>query len=116
MIQNNFTKTTDLIHRAMDASLIRENIIANNLANQEVPNFKRSNLVFESELKKALDSEKPFSGQEDGVFPYANNFFKRFYAYNTFDCCNLLMYHACNNDKKTGTRKFPFPVWLFLAA
>ncbi len=58
MIQNNFTKTTDLIHRAMDASLIRQNIIANNLANQEVPNFKRSDLAFESELKKALDSEK----------------------------------------------------------
>lgn len=55
---NNFMKTTDLIHRAMDASLIRENIIANNLTNQEVPNFKRSDLAFESELKKALDSEK----------------------------------------------------------
>jgi flagellar basal-body rod protein FlgB len=58
MIENNFTKTVDLLHRAMDASLIRRNVIANNLANAEVPNFKRSEVNFESELKKALDTEK----------------------------------------------------------
>ncbi|MDR2404115.1 MAG: flagellar basal body rod protein FlgB [Spirochaetaceae bacterium] len=55
---NNFTKTVDLLHRAMDASLIRRSVIANNLANAEVPNFKRSEVNFESELKKALETEK----------------------------------------------------------
>ena len=58
MIVNNFTKTVDLLHRAMDASIIRRDVIANNLANSEVPNFKRSELNFESQLKRALDSEK----------------------------------------------------------
>lgn len=58
MIQNNFSKTVDLLHRAMDANLIRRDVIANNIANAEVPNFKRSSVTFESELKKALDSEK----------------------------------------------------------
>ena len=58
MITNSFTKTVDLLHRAMDASIIRRDVIANNLANSEVPNFKRSSLNFESQLKKALDSEK----------------------------------------------------------
>jgi flagellar basal-body rod protein FlgB len=57
-IANNFSKTVDLVHRAMDASLLRREVIANNLANAEVPQFKRSDLTFESELKRALDSEK----------------------------------------------------------
>ncbi|MDR3160409.1 MAG: flagellar basal body rod protein FlgB [Spirochaetaceae bacterium] len=57
-IGNNFTKTVDLVHRAMDANLIRRGVIANNLANAGVPNFKRSEVNFESELKRALDTEK----------------------------------------------------------
>ncbi|MDR2363137.1 MAG: flagellar basal body rod protein FlgB [Spirochaetaceae bacterium] len=57
-IENNFTKTVDLVHRAMDANILRRSVIANNLANAEVPNFKRSDLNFESELKRALETEK----------------------------------------------------------
>lgn len=57
-IENNFTKTVDLVHRAMDANILRRSVIANNLANAEVPNFKRSELNFESELKRALETEK----------------------------------------------------------
>jgi flagellar basal-body rod protein FlgB len=53
-----FEKTIDLVHRAMDASVVRRNVIANNIANAEVPNFKRSEVNFESELKRALDSEQ----------------------------------------------------------
>jgi flagellar basal-body rod protein FlgB len=56
-VNNNFTKTVDLLHRAMDASSIRQAVIANNIANADVPNFKRSNVNFESELKRALDTE-----------------------------------------------------------
>jgi len=55
---NTFAKTVDLLHRAMDASTVRRQVIANNLANANVPNFKRTNVNFESELKRALDSEK----------------------------------------------------------
>jgi len=42
----------------MDASLIRRDVISNNIANADVPNFKRSVVNFESELKRALNSEK----------------------------------------------------------
>lgn len=40
---------------------MRQDIIANNLANAEVPGFKRSDLSFESELKRAVESgqQKP---------------------------------------------------------
>jgi flagellar basal-body rod protein FlgB len=55
---NTFAKTVDLLHRAMDASLVRRQVIANNLANANVPNFKRTIVNFESELKRALDTEK----------------------------------------------------------
>jgi flagellar basal-body rod protein FlgB len=58
MIQNSFTKTTDLIHRALDANTVRRTVLADNLANAETPNFKRTDVNFESQLKKALDSEK----------------------------------------------------------
>jgi len=54
---NTFARTIDLLHRAMDVSTVRRSVIANNLANADVPNFKRSIVNFESELKKALDSE-----------------------------------------------------------
>ncbi|MFP3088773.1 flagellar basal body rod protein FlgB [Treponema sp. TIM-1] len=57
-IENNFTKTVDMIHRGMDVNLLRRSVIANNLANAEVPNFKRSEVNFESELKRALETEK----------------------------------------------------------
>jgi flagellar basal-body rod protein FlgB len=58
MISNNFEKTVDLLHRAMDANAIRYGVIADNLANSGVPNFKRSDVNFESELKRALDTAK----------------------------------------------------------
>jgi flagellar basal-body rod protein FlgB len=58
MITNNFEKTVDLLHRAMDASLIRRDVIAHNMSNSQVPNYKRQVVNFEAELKRALDTEK----------------------------------------------------------
>jgi len=55
---NTFARTIDLLHRAMDVSTVRRQVIANNISNADVPNFKRSVVNFESELKKALDTEK----------------------------------------------------------
>jgi len=54
---NTFARTVDLLHRAMDASMVRRQVIANNMANAETPGFKRTNVNFESELKRALESE-----------------------------------------------------------
>ena len=55
---NDFTRSVDLLQRAMDASSLRYQVTANNLANSEVPNFKRTEVNFESELKRAFDSEE----------------------------------------------------------
>jgi len=58
VFMNSYAKSVDLLHRAMDANVVRRSVIANNIANAGVPNFKRSIVNFESELKRALDTEK----------------------------------------------------------
>ncbi|HUV08593.1 MAG TPA: flagellar basal body rod protein FlgB [Spirochaetia bacterium] len=57
-----FGKNLDIMKRTMDVALLRRDVIANNLANSDTPHFKRTVVNFESELKRALDSEniKPF--------------------------------------------------------
>lgn len=56
-VDNSFGKNMELLHRAMDVSLYRRSVIADNLANADTPNYKRSVVNFEAELKRALDSE-----------------------------------------------------------
>lgn len=55
---NSFTRSVDLLSRAMDVNSLRYQVSANNIANSEVPNYKRQTVSFESELKRAFDSEK----------------------------------------------------------
>ncbi|MBR6582162.1 MAG: flagellar basal body rod protein FlgB [Treponema sp.] len=54
---NSFSRSVDLLQREMDVTSLRYQVSANNLANAEVPNFKRSVVNFESELKRAFESE-----------------------------------------------------------
>ena len=53
-----FGKNLAILTREMDVSVLRRDVIANNVANANTPNFKRSVVNFESQLKRALDSEK----------------------------------------------------------
>lgn len=53
-----FGMTTGILKRAMDVSMLRRDVIANNIANADVPNFKRSTVNFESSLRQALASEQ----------------------------------------------------------
>ncbi len=55
---SDFGKSVALLQRAMDVSVLRRQVISNNIANADTPNFKRSTVNFESELKRALDAEK----------------------------------------------------------
>ncbi|NIZ40047.1 flagellar basal body rod protein FlgB [Entomospira entomophila] len=59
MINGNsgFERTLGILEKSLSANVQRKNIIANNLANVDTPNFKRSDLNFEAELKRALDYE-----------------------------------------------------------
>jgi flagellar basal-body rod protein FlgB len=53
---SSFAKTLDLLNRGMDVAMLRDTVYADNLANQDVPNFKRTEVNFEAELQKALNS------------------------------------------------------------
>ena len=55
---NTFTRSIDLLQREMDVTSLRYQVSANNLAMSEVPNFKRSTVNFESEIKRAFESEE----------------------------------------------------------
>jgi flagellar basal-body rod protein FlgB len=56
-----FGKNLDILKRAMDVSALRREVIADNIANSDTPNFKRTVVTFESSLKRALDSERAVS-------------------------------------------------------
>ena len=55
---NSFGKSLEILHRTMDATTLRRRVIADNIANADTPNFKRSDVNFEAFLKRALESEK----------------------------------------------------------
>ena len=92
---NSFQKTDDLLHRAHDVNTLRYTVSANNLANSEIPDFKRTTVNFETELKRALDSEKRSAGQfqlavtdprhikSDGVIDYRSVSPRRVLDYTT---------------------------------
>ena len=54
---NDFTRSVELLHKSLDVTSLRYQVSANNLSMSEVPNFKRSVVNFESELKRALDNQ-----------------------------------------------------------
>lgn len=56
MGMNSFFNSVELLQKAMDVTTLRYQVTANNLANSEVPNFKKQYVNFESELKRAFES------------------------------------------------------------
>ncbi|MDH4128068.1 MAG: flagellar basal body rod protein FlgB [Spirochaetota bacterium] len=59
-LETSLMKTQDLLNRAMTAESMRWSVINNNIANADTPNFKRSEVVFESELQRALKNENHY--------------------------------------------------------
>jgi len=77
-----FGRTVDILQRNMAVSTLRRQIIANNLANVETPNFKRSALNFEAQLARALASEK--QPESIGVLTHRNHIpFRRHIDYRS---------------------------------
>jgi len=55
MFDNGKLMTTNyLLERGLDVESLRRKVIANNIANVDVPHFKRSEVNFESELKRVI--------------------------------------------------------------
>ncbi len=59
LLNSDFMQTQDILQRAMSGSIIRQDVIADNIANADTPHFKRREVTFESELRRALRSYDP---------------------------------------------------------
>lgn len=57
-LNNSYGRVVDIVHRTMDVTSLRRNVIADNIANSDTPNFKRSNINFEAQLQRAFESQK----------------------------------------------------------
>lgn len=61
LFSNSLTmKSIGILENGMDAAMLRRKVLANNIANVDVPHFKRSEVVFESEMKRAIDDTNQF--------------------------------------------------------
>lgn len=64
MINTNAFDYINVLDKAADASWLRNDAIANNIANVDTPGYKRQDVDFESELKRALKYSKYTSMDE----------------------------------------------------
>lgn len=58
MINTNAFDYINVLDKAADASWIRNEAITNNIANVDTPGYKRQDVSFENELRKALGSSR----------------------------------------------------------
>lgn len=51
------TSTIQILEKALDATSLRNGVISDNIANVDTPGYKRSDVSFEDELKKAMGND-----------------------------------------------------------
>lgn len=66
MINSNTFDYINVLDKAADAAWIRNDVLANNIANVSTPGYKRQDVEFESELKRALKHSK-YTSMDDKV-------------------------------------------------
>lgn len=54
MLNSNVFNYINVLDKAADASWMRHDVISNNISNGDTPGFKRQDVAFEAELKKAI--------------------------------------------------------------
>lgn len=58
MLEKLFNSPTQwMLNKSMDVAALRNEVIADNIANVDTPKFKRREVIFEENLKKALQSD-----------------------------------------------------------
>ena len=55
------------IEKAMQGSLLRQQVLANNIANANTPGYQRSDVDFQSALAQAFSSGSPSTGQLEQI-------------------------------------------------
>jgi flagellar basal-body rod protein FlgB len=67
-----FGGTIRILERSLDLRSERHNIILSNIANIDTPNYKAKDIVFESELKKSMESNIPLQTTNVNHMPVGN--------------------------------------------
>ena len=66
-------RSINLMQKAMDATILRNQVINDNIANATTPNYKRKDVTFHAELERAVNSEKnpmtPFKTSREKHIP-----------------------------------------------
>ncbi|PKL13794.1 MAG: flagellar basal body rod protein FlgB [Spirochaetae bacterium HGW-Spirochaetae-6] len=66
-MESNFSKTQNVLEMSLNANLKRWNVLSNNIANANTPNFKRSDVTFSAQMQRALSSQQnpyPFEAKK----------------------------------------------------
>jgi flagellar basal-body rod protein FlgB len=58
----------NVLERAMDVSWFRQQLIANNIANADTPQYKRQDIDFQKTLENALSNDASGAGELDPVY------------------------------------------------
>ncbi|WP_242986520.1 flagellar basal body rod protein FlgB [Vallitalea guaymasensis] len=61
MISNNMYNGINILGKSLNASLMRHNVISDNIANEDIPGYKRKDVKFEGLLQEALLSNNKLS-------------------------------------------------------
>lgn len=64
MISNNMYSRINIIGKAANASLLRQQVISENIANVDTPGYKRKEVMFEGALQEALMAHDKLSDIE----------------------------------------------------
>jgi len=72
MINSSAFDYINVLDKAADASWLRNEAIANNIANVDTPNYKRQDVAFESQLQKALGNTANYSNMDQKVSSIRN--------------------------------------------
>ena len=69
MISNNMYNGINLLGKSLNASLLRHNVISENIANEDTPGYKRKDVKFESLLQESLLSNKSSTIDLNSITP-----------------------------------------------
>ena len=74
MINTNIYNYINVLDKAADAANTRNEIIANNLANVDTPNYKRKDVSFESYLEQALIGDNYLDERIEDINTHLSDF------------------------------------------
>lgn len=74
MINTNIYNYINVLDKATDAANLRNEVLSNNIANVDTPNYKRKDVSFQNYLEQALIGADPLSERVEEVNTHLSDF------------------------------------------